>query len=187
MTKFHKLGLFITLAGMSATSFAAANCNSLISKGSQKSVTTAAQGVSLSDVNSCMAQCDYMKSTGDPTQDAAQASLCIGSLSTLKYAVNYLDSNIVSPDKFVSAPGMPGPSGFSSALKNSGSLGSSGSAYSQQSVNNDFSAAQSTPAPSPAPSAQTYSGNNQQGFSVNANAMNKLKASAQKNNHIRWY
>lgn len=105
MTKLHQLGLIAALAAVSASSFAV-DCNSLISKGLQNNIVASAQGVSLSDINVCLPQCDAIQSTGDPAKDMAAETQCSTSLNTLAYAVNYNNSiSGLSPNVYASDPG----------------------------------------------------------------------------------
>lgn len=171
--KLQRLGLLITLVGVSATSFAA-DCPALIQKGLANSVISVSSGVSLSDVDSCLSQCDQQPSTGDALKDAANATQCESSLSTLRYAVNYNNANTVSPSQFVSASGFPTPpsSAFSSA-------------YSAP-------APVSTPAPAPTTTAQATpqpapQNTNQSGFSVNTTALKKISSANHNSTHIRWF
>lgn len=94
MTNIIKnLSLTVSLLGISIASYGA-DCNHLITLGSQKSVIPVAKNVSLSDVNSCLEKCT--------TDD------CSNALSVLSYAVNYNDAlSGLSPQQFSNASSSP--------------------------------------------------------------------------------
>lgn len=172
MTKLYQLGMIVTLASLATASYAV-DCNSLISKGLQKNVVNSSQGVSLSDIDSCMAQCDSIQSSGDPAKDSAAVSQCTSSLSTLAYAVDY-DNSIsgLAPNSFAADPGgiKPGPS--LSALPSATS-----STESAPAVNNKYE-------PQTNPQAQTSLTG---GYIMNPKVSQKIKAAEKNKNSIRWF
>jgi len=183
MSKLTKLGLLFILASISAGSFAA-DCSTLEHYGLQKSVihVTDGKNISLDDINLCSTQCSTLKSTGDPTADAKNASTCSSSFSTLKYAVNYENSkNAIKPNKFVNGPDAPkaSRSRFQSTASNNFTTPAqaTSSSYVQQPVNNQFQ--------QPVKSGQVTQSTG--GYIMNSNKMNKVKKAAKTHNEIRWY
>jgi len=106
MKKIYQLGVILTLASLSAISLAA-NCDSLVNLGAQKSVIPHSGGINITDVDNCSAQCDSYEHSGNPLVDAQNTSRCISSLSTLAFAVNFDDSlSGLSPQSYASGSGL---------------------------------------------------------------------------------
>ena len=171
MTKLYQLGIIITLASLATASYAV-DCNSLISKGLQKNVVNNSQGVSLADINSCMAQCDAIQSSGDPTKDSAAISQCTSSLSTLAFAVNY-DNSIsdLSPNSFAQDPGSL-TSGTTLPV-----VQPTRSNESTATVNNTYQQT-TTPQVQTSPTSS---------YIMNPKAAEKIKNAAKSKNAIRWF
>ncbi len=183
MNLLQKLSLVcaIALTGTSASVFAV-DCNSLISKGLQRSVIPVSLGVSLADVNTCLVQCNSIQSTGNPTQDALAAAQCISGLSNLKFAVNYDDSNSgLNPNTFVSAPGI-GPNPSFGTQHNSFITPSATSVFGNQPQATVSNVYQTPPKVAPTTPPTGYGS-----YTINPNAAQKLKDAAKSNSAIRWY
>lgn len=100
MNIVKNLGLATSLLCISAASIAA-DCNHLISLGSQKSVIPAAKNISMTDVTACLATCSGYSSDSAINQ-------CSSSLQTLAYAINYNNAlSGLSPQQFSNAPISP--------------------------------------------------------------------------------
>ena len=92
----YKTSMLMMLASISVASFATpstAPCtawqndgngavNSVIASG-------ATNGVALSDVDYCLAQCSQLPTTGNPATDASNATQCADGLSVFAYGVTY--------------------------------------------------------------------------------------------------
>ena len=171
MTKLYQLGILVTLASLATASYAV-DCNSLISKGLQKNVVNSSQGVSLADINSCMAQCDTIQSSGDPVKDTAAISQCTSSLSTLAFAVDYDNSlSGLAPNSFAKDPG-----NFSSSGPSLSALRSTGTSAATPAVNNKYQQTN--------PVAQTSITG---GYIMNPKVAKKIKSATKNKSAIRWF
>lgn len=113
--KLCKVSLVTILTGISLSSFAASpNCDTLIALGGAASVTPATlanlSSIPLSDVNSCLAQCTQLPTTGNPATDAANAVQCTNNLSVVSYAVTYGNAlqGYAPLNQFTATPSAPG-------------------------------------------------------------------------------
>ncbi len=184
MSTGHKLSLLLILAGTSIGSFAA-DCNTLENYGLQKSVIYATDGknINLSDIDSCLMQCDALTPSGNPQQDAQNTMKCIGSLSTLKFAVNYENSkNAIDPNQFVNGPDAPEPSFAADNGASNGNQTTSGG-YAQQPVTNQFQQSTNNSSPDQNLKIGGYTG----GYIMNSDQTNQDKTKAKPKTSIRWY
>lgn len=110
MTKLAKLGLLITLSGMTTIGFAAPSCSSLQTAGTKDNVieTLAGTKISPATVNSCIQQCSQK----------SDAAACSSALNNVLFATYYNNAINALPDPKnnydTSSNNISGNSGFGS-------------------------------------------------------------------------